>query len=345
MKIGILGSGRIIKNQIEAMIASEYCQPYAISSRSPDKARVLANTYSLKVYNNPMELLQDPSIDIVYIGLPNDVHYEWAERCLLSGKHVLVDKPITQYVTELLKLRKIVEETGKLIMEGFMYRTHPVVDKLVEIINHGDIGTIKHIDFTFCHDISGYLGGKDNYRYYQKEGGGALLDLGIYCVDFFQFFISKLDDTIHPDETEVQILSATQKKFNFEEISQVDKDKEPADVTTLASMNYRSSDNEIICNLLCSFEFMRTVLWIGGTEGNIEVRDLTSQGTKEIRINKYNEVNIIEISGNNTYAMMYDALYQSIQNDQPLLISLKESQKNLRMVDQIIQSATIVEAE
>ena len=153
----------------------------AVSSRSEEKARAVAARHGVaRAYGSYDALLADRDIEAVYIPLPNDQHAEWTTRALRAGKHVLCDKPGALAFADAAQAAQLARSLNLRLMEGFMYRHHPQHTRITEIIAHGEIGTPTHFEATFA-----YPAPRDpaNIRWNAAQGGGALLDTGVYALN------------------------------------------------------------------------------------------------------------------------------------------------------------------
>ena len=170
----------------------------AIASREMAKAQNFGTKHKINnVYDNYHDLLEDSSIDTIYIPVPNHLHKKWALKAIRHGKHVLCEKPFALNVTEAKEIFDEAFSAGKIVMEGFMFRFNPVVATLKHFLETNVIGKVSFLDFTFAHPIKKYLLNADNYRYYKKYGGGSLYDLGSYGIHLSTYlFNSQLDRVI-----------------------------------------------------------------------------------------------------------------------------------------------------
>ena len=178
---GILSTAKIgIEKVIPAMQQGKHCEMAAIASRTQESARETAINLKIpKSYGSYQELLDDTSIDAVYIPLPNHMHVPWTIKALAAGKHVLCEKPIALTVAE---AEKLLQETQKYphlkVMEAFMYRHHPQWLRAIGLINEGGIGTVKTVHSFFSY----YNDDPENIRNIANIGGGGLMDIGCYCI-------------------------------------------------------------------------------------------------------------------------------------------------------------------
>lgn len=151
----------------------------AIGSRSLDRARAYADEHGIpRAHGSYEELLADAEVDAVYISLPNGMHTPWAIRALEAGKHVLVEKPFDRDPVAVGLAYDIAEARGLVLAEAFMWRHHPQVDRAVELLRGGAIGDVRLLKASF----SFVLSDPENVRFATDLDGGALMDVGCYCL-------------------------------------------------------------------------------------------------------------------------------------------------------------------
>ncbi len=182
VKWGILGCAGIARKVlIPAIAATPDATLHAIASRDASKAAAWAQEFgAARAYGSYEDLLADPEVDAVYIPLPNAQHAPWTIRALAAGKHVLCEKPLAATAAEAEMIASAARETGKLVLEAFMYRFHPLTRKIVQLVRDGAIGPILTMRGAF----SFVLDDEANVRLQPSEAGGALMDVGCYCVSF-----------------------------------------------------------------------------------------------------------------------------------------------------------------
>ena len=178
---GILSTAKIgIEKVIPAMQQGKLSEIVAIASRTHESAREAAKNLKIpKAFGSYQDLLDDTSIDAVYIPLPNHMHVPWTIKALAANKHVLCEKPIALTATEAKELLKETEKFPHLkVMEAFMYRHHPQWIRALELINGGGIGIVKTVHSFFSY----YNDDPENIRNMVDIGGGGLMDIGCYCI-------------------------------------------------------------------------------------------------------------------------------------------------------------------
>ncbi len=152
----------------------------AVGSRNQASADRFAGVYGGRGVEGYEALLNDPQVQAVYNSLPNGLHHEWSIKAMRAGKHVLCEKPFALNVAEAEQMFSVAEETGRVLVEAFMYRAHPQTQKLIKMVRGGVIGDLKLIrsNFTFYKEPT-----MGDARYHPSQGGGAIMDVGTYCVN------------------------------------------------------------------------------------------------------------------------------------------------------------------
>jgi len=177
---GVLSTAAIgLKKVLPGMQRGHYATIDAIASRDLTKAREAAAKLGIsKAYGSYEELIADPAIDAIYNPLPNQLHVPWTIKAAEAGKHVLCEKPISLTVAEAESLVKVRERTGVKIGEAFMVRTHPQWLRTRALIDEGRIGELRAVMGCFSY----FNVDPANIRNQVECGGGALYDIGCYCI-------------------------------------------------------------------------------------------------------------------------------------------------------------------
>jgi predicted dehydrogenase len=179
---GLLSTARINRRIIEAAKASDRAEVVAVASRSSARAEAYARAHGLERAHGSYEaLLEDEAVDAVYVSLPNSLHVEWALRALEAGKHVLCEKPLSRHPDAVERMFDYAEERGLVVSEGFMWRHHPQSAKLLELARAEIIGPLRLVRAAFSFDVA--VHGEDDARLDPELEGGALMDVGAYCLN------------------------------------------------------------------------------------------------------------------------------------------------------------------
>ena len=185
IKWGIIGPGNIANNFADGLKSSYSGQLVAIASKSEDRRKNFGDKYDIHSdfrFDSYEDIINSEHIDAIYISTPHNLHAEWTIKAAGKGKHVLCEKPGAVNLNEGKKIIEAVKEAGVFYMEGFMYRCHPQIPKLLEIIKNKTIGEIESIETSFGYDTGKTI---PESRIFNKElTGGAILDVGLYPISF-----------------------------------------------------------------------------------------------------------------------------------------------------------------
>jgi predicted dehydrogenase len=139
------------------------------------------------VYGSYEELIADPEIDAIYIPLPNGLHSVWSLKCAEGGKHVLCEKPLANDATEAQLMANAFKKRGLLLAEAFMYRFQPQTETVKRMIDAGAVGTAHFVQASFSFSIDS----ESDVRLNKDLVGGALMDVGCYCVDVTRYMLGE----------------------------------------------------------------------------------------------------------------------------------------------------------
>jgi xylose dehydrogenase (NAD/NADP) len=177
LKLGLLSTARINLEILAAVPAR--VEVVAVASRDLARAEAFAREHGLaRAHASYEALLADRDVDAVYIPLPNGLHHQWTMRSLRAGKHVLCEKPYSRRPPEVEEAFDLAESAGLVLMEAFMYRHHPQTRAVEDLVAGGAVGRPRTIrsSFGFALDRPG------DVRLSGELDGGALMDVGCYCV-------------------------------------------------------------------------------------------------------------------------------------------------------------------
>jgi predicted dehydrogenase len=185
IRIGILGAARIAPRGIvtpaNALLGAEVI---AIAARNLERAQDFAAQHAIPLaFGSYSELIDRDDIDLVYVALPPSAHLEWCTAALASGKHVLVEKPFASNAHDAAQMVAAARAAGRHLFEGFHYRFHPLFERTLTALRNGEIGRIRHIEAVFNANLPDTPG---ELRYIEALGGGALMDLGCYCMHWIR---------------------------------------------------------------------------------------------------------------------------------------------------------------
>src|SRR5919107_1683599 len=176
---GILSTARIAQRIVDGAELAENAELVAVASRDEARGRAYAAERGIpRVHTSYDALLADPEVDAIYNPLPNSLHVEWTVRALEAGKHVLCEKPLSRRAAEVDVAFDAAERAGRLLMEAFMWRFHPQTEELARLVREGAVGELRYVRAAFGFDLPD----ESNVRWLADLEGGALMDVGCYCV-------------------------------------------------------------------------------------------------------------------------------------------------------------------
>ncbi len=208
MKVGIIGTGWIAEKAAITLNGLKACEAYAVGSRSQDKADAFARKWNIaKAYGSYSELIADPDVDLIYVGTPHSHHYDVTKEALLAGKPCLVEKAFMANARQTEEIIKIAREREVFLAEAIWTRYQPVVKTIRDLIASGRIGTPRLVTATL-----GYSMGNKERIMRPDLCGGALLDLGVYALNFVRMFfpadIVSIDGTCVKSDTGMDLTNA-----------------------------------------------------------------------------------------------------------------------------------------
>lgn len=316
---GIISTAKIGREKvIPGIQKGSNCTVDAICSRNLEQATATAKLLNIgKAYGSYNELLKDPEIDAIYIPLPNNMHVEWTIKAMQAGKHVLCEKPIGVSGAE---AQKLVEEAQKYpqlkVMEAFMYRFHPQWTKVKSIIAEGVIGEVKAVQSHFSY----FNIDPKNIRNNADVAGGALMDIGCYCVSFPRFLF---------ESEPLRVVSC------------IDRDPEwKTDRLTSAMLDFGGGK---ISTFTCSTQLMPYQrVNIFGTEGHIEIEipvNAPNDASSKIWIRTKTDSEEIVVGAVDQYTIQAEQFAKSILENSTVPTSLNDAVGNMKVIDAIFESA------
>ena len=186
MKLGIIGSGMIVKDFLSFAHELSEIKLEAITARNIENLKELQNKYNIKnIYTDIDICLENKEIDTIYVAVPNYLHYTVAKKALEAGKNVICEKPFTLKYDEAAELFEIAEGKGLILMEAI---TNQYQKNYLDIQDNIDnIGEIRLVECNFSQLSSRYEAFKNGIIapvFDKSKGGGVLGDLNIYNIHF-----------------------------------------------------------------------------------------------------------------------------------------------------------------
>ena len=288
----------------------------AVASRDADRAREFARQHEIPVWHGSYDaLLVDETIDAIYIPLPNSMHREWCIRAAEHGKHVLCEKPLALTAEECHEMDSAARAHRTILMEAFMYRFHPRSQKVLELIHTGVIGEVRLIRSAFTFRLTR----PDDIRLRPELGGGALMDVGCYCVNISRTVM----DT---EPVEVQAFAAWHEGG--------------VDDTLVATMRFADG---AIAQFDCSLGIERRESYeIAGTDGSLDVPRAFLPGSGDVVIHESHgraEPRGHVVPGANEYRLMVEHFADCALHGRPPRYSVAEAAGNMAVIEALYRSA------
>ena len=179
--VGVVGATSVIANHavLPALAASPFTRVVSVASRDAGAAAEVAARFgAVRSAGDYGAVVHDPDVEAVYVPLPNGLHREWTERAAAAGRHVLCEKPMAPSADDARAMAKACEAAGVVLMEAYMTPFHPRAPLVGDLVRQGVIGRPRFARAEFGFPLADPV----NHRWLPEMGGGALLDVGIYCL-------------------------------------------------------------------------------------------------------------------------------------------------------------------
>ncbi|TFK26201.1 NAD(P)-binding protein [Coprinopsis marcescibilis] len=219
IRFGILGAAAIApKALLIPALNHPEVEVYAVAARDEKRAKEFARKWNIpKVHASYQELIEDEDVDVIYNPLPVGLHYEWTMKALQKGKHVLLEKPSADTAQEVTAMFELAESKGLVLVEAFHYRFHPVLQRAKAIVDSNELGKILNVSATLV--VPSGMFSPDDIRFDYDLGGGALMDVGCYTMNFIRYITSSDPVSVNTAVYE----AAKNPKASPETVSKVDR--------------------------------------------------------------------------------------------------------------------------
>jgi predicted dehydrogenase len=252
LRVGIIGTGWIAEKAALTLNGLTECEVYAVGSRSLETAEAFAAKWKIaKAYGSYSDLIADPDVDLVYVGTPHSHHFDVTRDALLADKPCLVEKAFMANHRQADEIVRLAHDRHVFLAEAIWTRYQPAVDMIRDLISSGRIGTPRLVTATL-----GYSMGEKPRIMRPDLCGGALLDLGVYALNFMRMFFP------------ADIVSIE---------SQCVKSATGIDLTNAISLVLADG---VLCNLQSSASCVGDNIGvIAGTEGNLIIDNINNPQT------------------------------------------------------------------
>lgn len=297
--------------------AVEEAELVAVAARDRARAEKFAAKHGVpRVHASYDELLADADIDAVYNPLPNSLHAEWTVKALEAGKHVLCEKPFTSNADEARDVAAVAERTGQVLVEAFHWRYHPLATRVRQIVESGEIGTLRHVGAALCFPLV-LLG---DIRWKWDLAGGALMDAGCYTVSFVR----------HVSGEEPEVTRARSWTFRHPQI----------DRRTVAELRFPGGATGRITTSLLSRTVIRSSGRVVGSEGEIRIfNPFGPQYRHRMTVRSPSGKRVERLTREPTYNFQLRAFCAAVLEGTPTLTPPSDAVANMALIDSIYEAA------
>jgi predicted dehydrogenase len=317
LRIGVLGAARITPNAlIRPARRVAGVSIAAIAARDRTRAGAAAATYSIPtVHDDYAAVVADPTLDAVYIPLPNGLHAQWTLAAIAAGKHVLCEKPFTSNAEQAREVADAAAGSGLMVMEAFHYRYHPLFARVLSLLDNGVVGEIRRVETELSFPLPRF----NDIRYSLALAGGALMDAGCYAVHSLR--------TLGRSEPEVVSAKATLHSPG------VDR----AMVATLRFPN--GAIGQVRCSMW-SRRLLGVSVRVLGSAGELRVFNyLAPQVYHRLSVRTPTKRWHERVPGEATYTHQLRAFVAAVRDGAPVLTGPDDSVANMAVIDDIYRAA------
>ena len=317
LRWGLFGAARIARALIPAILESGGTVAI-VGVRDPasEHARRFADEWQIPEIASYQDVV-DADIDAVYNPLPNHLHLPWSAAAMWAGKHALTEKPLSLNAREARQLADVAAETERVSLEAFAYRFQPHVERLRQIVQGGELGTLRSYQASYGFT----LGNPDDFRWVPEMGGGALFDVGCYPVNLMRLLLGE------PQGVQAQARWTPQ----------------GVDLGLSAALDYTApNDTGALASVNCAFDWVGTPrLAVHGTAGSLEMEQPFEsnsefrQTTLTLRLNGQEE----QFAPSNGYTRMVTHFQRAARGEETLLYPPGDAVKQARVLDALFASA------
>jgi xylose dehydrogenase (NAD/NADP) len=309
---GIISTANINRLVLAGARESDRVDVVAVASREKSRVEAYAREHGIeRAYASYEALLADPDIDAVYISLPNSLHVEWSIRSLEAGKHVLCEKPFDRRPDQVERAFDAAERADRLLMEAFMYRFNPQAAKVKELVAGGAIGALRLVRAAFSFSLDDV----ENVRLAADLDGGALMDVGCYCVSGSRLLAGEPDSVFGE-----QHVGAT-----------------GVDVLFVGAMRFPGG---VLGHFDCGFVLSgRDELEVVGDQGSLFLDDPWHARTPVIEFRREGGVEEIVLQPKNSYQLELENLSDAISGQAEPVLGREDAVGQARAIEALYRSA------
>ena len=310
---GILSTARIAARLLEGARRTDSADVVAVASRDEQSARRFADAHGIQHAHGSYEaLLADPRVEAVYIPLPNSLHVEWTKRALQAGKHVLCEKPMDRRPAQVERAFALARSRGLVLSEAFMWRHNPQTARLRDLLDEGAIGDVRLVRAAFSFTLAADV----DVRLDPALHGGALMDVGCYCVSG-----ARLVAGGEPLRAWAEIVTG----------------RTGVDMRLTGMLRF---EGDVLATIDCGLDLpSRSELEICGSDGRIVLTDPWHCIDPRIVLERGYEREIVDVPRADSYALELDDMAAAIRGERAPLLGRADAVGQARVIQALYRSA------
>lgn len=289
---------------------------YAIAARDRHRAESFAEHANIPhVLDTYQQVIEHPKVDAIYNPLLIPAHHEWTIKALEAGKHVLCEKSFASNAREAQEMAAVAKDTGRVLMDAFHYRYHPVFIRAKEIYDSGILGKIREIEAAFHIPVTD----PDGIRMKYETGGGVTMDIGCYPISWVRHITGEEPEEINAEAEvgppDVDVMLKSEMKFSSGVIARTSGDMRKG-------VDFRAD------------------LLVKGEKGTMMVNNpLVPQNGHSIELTIGSDTSTEMLDRRSTYGYQLDAFLDAIENGTPLYTDAEDAVKQMRVIDECYSAA------
>ena len=312
VRIGFLTTARINDAILDGARRGDAVEVVAVGSRDLGRAEEYARERGIERAHGSYEaVLADPDVDAVYVALPNALHVEWATRALEAGKHVLVEKPFSTRPEEVEATFDLAEREGLVLTEAFMYRHQPQAKRLKELVDEGAIGELRLVRAQFSFNLTRTV----DVRLDAELGGGALLDVGAYCVNVSRLVAGE-PEVVHAE----RVVGPTGVDLRFAGVMRFPRD--------------------VLGHFDCGFDLPRRhEVEVAGSEGLLRLSPAFGDDRGVLELHRGDDVETVPLPETHRYQLEVENFAAAVRGDEPPLLGRADAVGQARALAALLAAA------
>jgi len=313
VKWGILSTARIGGALLGGARETDAAEIVAVASRSEESAQAFADAHAIpRAHGSYEALLADPGVEAVYVPLPNGMHVDWAAKALKAGKHVLCEKPMDRRPERVAHAFDVAEAAGLVLSEAFMWRHHPQTARLRALLDEGAIGELRLVRASFSFPLAGNA----DVRLDPALDGGALMDVGCYCVSAVRLVAGR-----EPLSVSAEAVTGAS----------------GVDLRLTGALRF---DDDMLATIDCGFDMARRgELEVVGADGRILLADPWHGYAPRLVLERGEDREVIDIDPVNSYRLELEDMAAAVVGERPPLLGREDAIGQARAIEALYRSA------